>query len=101
MNFSDKSTVLISDKLALTYFGTTDAVGKPLSQVVSGETREFTIGGVYKAFPFNSSFRFDLISRFDNYFVDPKENESIGWFHHNAGHVTFLSVLAVSRLRVP
>ena len=77
MNFSDKSTVLISDKLALTYFGTTDAVGKPLSQVISGETREFTIGGVYKAFPFNSSFRFDLISRFDNYFVDPSQQTII------------------------
>jgi ABC-type antimicrobial peptide transport system permease subunit len=69
--------VLISDKLALTYFGTTDAVGKPLTQLVSGKQREFTVGGVYRAFPANSSFRFDLVSTFENYFVDPTQKSTI------------------------
>lgn len=73
----DKSRVLISDKLAITYFGTTDAVGKPLTQLVSGKQREFTVGGVYQAFPANSSFRFDLIATFDNYFVDPAQQSVI------------------------
>ena len=77
LDLTDKTQVLISDKLAETYFGTMDAVGKPLTQVLSDEIREFTIAGVYKAFPFNSSFRFDLITTFDNYFVDPTQQSVI------------------------
>lgn len=73
LELTDKSIIAISDKLAVTYFGTTDVVGKPLTQIINGETREFTVGGVYKAFPANSSFRFDLLSTFDNYFIDPAQ----------------------------
>jgi ABC-type antimicrobial peptide transport system permease subunit len=100
LNFSDKSTVLMSDKLALRYFGTTDAVGKPLSQVISGEIREFTIGGVYKTFPSNSSFRFDLISTFDNYFVDPTQQTVIGndWKKWSTVFLQISDPGAISRL---
>ena len=77
MDLSDKSQLLISDKLAETYFGTTDVVGRQLSQVMTDEIREFTIAGVYKAFPFNSSFRFDLITTFDNYFIDPAQKSAL------------------------
>jgi|APTNR8051073442_1049403.scaffolds.fasta_scaffold00001_204 ABC-type antimicrobial peptide transport system permease subunit len=77
LKLNDKSLVLISDKLALTYYGTTDAIGKPLTQIVSGVPREFVIGGVYKAFPYNSSFRFDLLTAFDNYFTDPTQQTTL------------------------
>ena len=77
LELSDKTHVLISDKLANTYFGTADAVGRPLTQVLANEKREFTVAGVYKAFPFNSSFRFDLITTFDNYFIDPSQKSMI------------------------
>ncbi|MBL7852446.1 MAG: ABC transporter permease [Cyclobacteriaceae bacterium] len=73
LSLESKSNVIISDRLAITYFGTVDAVGKPLTQLVSGKPREFIVGGVYRAFPSNSSFRFDLISTFDNYFTDPSQ----------------------------
>lgn len=73
LDLTDKSKVLISDRLATTYFGTTDALGKELTQIVSGQPRDFVIGGVYKAFPGNSSFRFDLLTTFDNYFIDPAQ----------------------------
>lgn len=74
LSLTDKFTVLISDQLAITYFGTRDVVGRMITQVVaSGQTREFTVGGVYKAFPANSSFRFDLLSTYDNYFIDPSQ----------------------------
>lgn len=74
LSLADKSTVLISDQLAITYFGTRDVVGKMITQVIgAGQTREFTVGGVYKAFPANSSFRFDLLSTYDNYFIDPSQ----------------------------
>ena len=66
----DKSSILISDELAGIYFGTTDVIGKTLTQVISGETREFVIAGVYKRFPANSSFRFDLLTAYENFFSD-------------------------------
>ncbi len=73
LDLADKSHLLVSDKLATTYFGTSDVVGKNLSQIVSGVPREFIISGVFAAFPSNSSFRFDLLTTFDNYFIDPTQ----------------------------
>lgn len=77
INLADKTQVLISDRLAITYFGSADVVGKPLTQIISGEPKEFTIAGVYKAFPFNSSFRFDLITHYENYFSDAAKQASM------------------------
>ena len=77
LDLSDKTRVLISDKLALTYFNTVEAVGKPLTQIIAGQPKEYVIGGVYKAFPFNSSFRFDLLTTFDNYFADADQKASV------------------------
>jgi len=77
LSLENKSHVLISDRLAKTYYGNTEAVGKPLTQIISGEPREFEVGGVYEAFPFNSSFRFDLLTTFDNYFVDVSQKSAI------------------------
>jgi len=77
LSLQDKSKVLISDKLAQTYYGSTIVVGKPLTQIISGEPREFEIGGVYKAFPLNSSFRFDLLTSYENYFIDPTQKSTL------------------------
>jgi putative ABC transport system permease protein len=77
LDLTDKTHVLISDKLAMTYFNTKEAVGKPLTQIVSGQPKEYVISGVYKAFPFNSSFRFDLLTTFDNYFIDAEQRTSV------------------------
>ncbi len=71
LSLDDKGQVLISDKLARTYFGTEDVVGKPITQVVAGSLREYLVGGVFREFPANSSFRFDLITHYENYFSDP------------------------------
>jgi ABC-type antimicrobial peptide transport system permease subunit len=77
LSLQDKSTILISDQLAITYFGTADAVGKPLTQVIDGNPREYVVGGVYRKFPMNSSFRFDLLTSYDNYFPDPAQRSII------------------------
>lgn len=71
LSLEDKGQLLISDKLARTYFGTEDVVGKPITQVVAGSLREFLVGGVFRVFQANSSFRFDLITNYENYFIDP------------------------------
>jgi len=71
-NFYDKGKVFISDKVAKKYFNKEDVVGKPLTQIVLGSDgirrpKEFIIGGVFKKQPLNSSFGFDVITLFDNY----------------------------------
>lgn len=91
LNLTDKTRILISDRLAKTYFGTSDVVGKELTQVVSGEPREFVVGGVYKAFPGNSSFRFDLLTAFDNFFSDP-EQQSLALGDWKRWSTTFLKI---------
>lgn len=77
LSLDGKKDVLISDKLAITYFGDTKVVGKSLTQVVAGTPRDFNIAGVYKAFPANSSFRFDLLTQFENYFTDPAQRDQV------------------------
>jgi ABC-type antimicrobial peptide transport system permease subunit len=77
LSLEDKTTILISDELAITYFGTADAVGKSITQVIDGEPRELLVGGVYKRFPLNASFSFHLLSNYDNYFKDPAERSLV------------------------
>ena len=77
LSLEDKTTILISDELAIAWFGTRTAVGKTVTQVVNGEPRELIVGGVYKKFPMNSSFRFDLLTGYDNYFPDPSQRSTI------------------------
>jgi putative ABC transport system permease protein len=76
-SLKDKSQILISDQLAQTYFGNEDVVGTSITQLVSGEQRELVIGGVFRKFPGNSSFRFDFITTFENYFLKPEEKAEI------------------------
>ena len=75
LDLNDKGRVVISDELAVKYFGKSDATGMPLTQLIEGEPREFIVGGVYKRFPANSSFRFDLLTTYDNYYIDPSKRE--------------------------
>ena len=70
LDLTDKGRVVISDELAMKYFGKSDATGMPLTQLIEGEPREFIIGGVYERFPANSSFRFDLLTTYNNYYID-------------------------------
>lgn len=70
LSLNEKKDILISDRLATTYFGRTNVVGQSLNQIIDGTPRDFNIAGVYKAFPGNSSFRFNLVTQFENYFID-------------------------------
>lgn len=76
-SLDDKGRLLISDKLARTYFGKEDVVGQPITQVVAGNLREFIVGGVFRELPSNSSFRFDLITHYENYFTDPTSKAEV------------------------
>jgi ABC-type antimicrobial peptide transport system permease subunit len=58
----DKSKLLISEDLALKYFGEDDPLGKQVSiHYSSGKTRDFFVGGVVQKIPANSTLQFDVL----------------------------------------
>jgi ABC-type antimicrobial peptide transport system permease subunit len=64
---ADKSSILVSDELAVKYFGNTDAVGEEIVQILSGgRMRSFTVRGVFRKPTNNSSFTVQAYTHFDN-----------------------------------
>lgn len=56
-----RNTVAISERLAEKYFGAANPVGKTLIFTDEDKMPPVTISGVFKNFPANSSFQYDLI----------------------------------------
>ena len=74
---TDKSKIVISDQLALRYYGNLNAVNKILTYLVDNNVKlDFEIVGVYVLPKINSSFNEDLYSLYDNYFDTSPELES-------------------------
>lgn len=68
-DLKNRSEICISDELAIKYFGQEKALGKPLTQMLdSGKTKEYTVAGVFKKQPSNSSFAGQAYSHYDNTF---------------------------------
>ncbi len=66
----EPNTLVLSETLAKKLFGTSDVVGKPL--MVRGET-PFTVSGVVKDIPENSTFKFDAFVSFASYMQPDKD----------------------------
>jgi ABC-type antimicrobial peptide transport system permease subunit len=66
-NLNDRSAVLITEKTAKKYFGNENPIGKTLI-FYAGETyaMPFTIKGVLKDIPVNSTIQFSFLTNFDN-----------------------------------
>ena len=64
----NKKAVLITEAIALKYFGKQDPLGKTLV-FYSGEKYEMplTVTGVIKDYPVNSTMHFNFLTNFDNY----------------------------------
>ncbi len=96
-NFYDKKKVFISDEIARKYFNKEDVTGQFLTQIVLGadgvrRPKEFEIGGVFKKPRLNTSFGFDMITLFDNFWdvnLDPEFTET-NWKRWT--HVLFLKI---------
>lgn len=58
---SGRNQVVISERLAEKYFGRDNAVGKIISIPNETDQPPLTVSGVFKNFPANSSFQFDMI----------------------------------------
>lgn len=85
-DIKDKSHIVISDELATKYFGNQKALGKPITQMLdSGKTKEYTVAGVFKKQPANSSFFTQAFTNYDNTFAisdDPEYTEN-SWRFRN------------------
>jgi putative ABC transport system permease protein len=85
-DLKDRSEICISDELAIKYFGQEKALGKPLTQMLdSGKTKEYTVAGVFKKQPNNSSFPGQAYSHYDNTFGEfgPKDYNENAWRYRN------------------
>jgi putative ABC transport system permease protein len=77
--YGDPATILnqpdavaISEKMALKYFGTTSVMGRTL-HIRTKKEELFTVTGVFKDVPVESSLQFDFVLPFSKYYQNNKE----------------------------
>ncbi|MEZ5011741.1 MAG: ABC transporter permease [Bacteroidales bacterium] len=65
---TDRNNIIISQELASILFGETNPLGKPVS-IINDSSKEFvyTVTGVFRDFPENSSFTYEIISVAGNF----------------------------------
>lgn len=67
-NLKELSSVMISDRTAISLFGKADVVGETLEILVSGKpSLLLTVGGVFEEPGLQSSMQFQMLSHFENY----------------------------------
>lgn len=79
----DKTRIFLSDEMALKLFGTVDAAGKPLTQVIGTTLKEYVVGGVFKKQVGNSSFFASAYTHYDNYFDEANDVDENDWQNRN------------------
>jgi len=83
----DPFSVILTESKAKKYFGKANAIG----QVIKVDTVNYTVQGIIKDNPVNSSFRFDILLQMDGRLSNPAvlKNDK-GW--NNFGYTTFLQL---------
>ncbi|HEY0741307.1 MAG TPA: ABC transporter permease, partial [Chryseosolibacter sp.] len=78
----DQSAILLTEEFAKRFFGSEDAVGKTVSLQLGERFEDFTVKGIFKDPPMNSSIRFGMVISDLNY---PRlYNQQVltsGWFN--------------------
>ena len=62
--FNDPRSVVLTDEVAMKYFGTTDVLGKLVEIDAGGNFESYKVTGTVKMPPMNSSIRFDVLRPF-------------------------------------
>lgn len=68
--FESKNNLIISEAFAFKYFGKKTPVGNTVMMIKNGKEELFTVIGVLERLPLNSSFQFDLVTSFNNAFIN-------------------------------
>jgi ABC-type lipoprotein release transport system permease subunit len=96
----DKSRIFLTDEMALKLFGTVNAVGRPLTQVMGQELKEYIVGGVFRKPPPNSSFiDFSAFTNYDNYFDEAKTVHEDDWRERSSLFVEITDAARVAAVR--
>jgi ABC-type antimicrobial peptide transport system permease subunit len=82
-DLKEKSKVFLSSEMAIKLFGSTDVVGKPLTQVLGADIKEFEVGGVFEKQPDNSSFSAYAYMHYDNFIDEHKDVREDSWVERN------------------
>jgi putative ABC transport system permease protein len=80
---SDIGSIVISEEMAFNYFGRTDAVGQVIELKVNDEFVPFTVTGVSKSVPQNSTIQFDSVISFEWQVANGWTNEEWLGFYMN------------------
>jgi putative ABC transport system permease protein len=96
-SLNDKSKVIISDELAIRLFGSADAAGKQVTQVIDNTLRELEVAAVFKKQPANSSFHHEAYINYENYFTAVKDTQEDDWRKRN---MVFVLIPEPSRVGV-
>jgi len=88
---SDKHSVVITENLAVKYFGDINPIGKELKFTLGDLSGDFTVTGVLKKLPANSHIQFDLLLPIhfllENYGAYKRDD---GWHWRN--FITYVSI---------
>lgn len=79
------NTVAISETTALKYYGTTDVIGQVIEFTTSKKLGAYTVDLVFKDIPTNSSYRFNIILRFEDYVKATQPTDLENWSNSNYG----------------
>ncbi len=76
----DKSSVIISEQLAIKYFGEQEAIGQTLTHFADKGPKDYTVAAVFRDMPLNSSFNYvKTITNIENYFDLFEEDRRDDW----------------------
>ncbi len=80
-------SIILTESKAKKYFGDAGAVG----QVIRVDTLDYTVQGVVKDNPLNSSFQFDILMQMEGYLSNPQTlKNDRNW--NNFNYITFLQL---------
>lgn len=81
---NDPQSVVLSEAFAIKYFGEPDPTGRILDIKIADKYEPFTVTGVLKKIPSNSSVVFDLLLSFKKLLATPEGKKGAGNWHFGA-----------------
>ena len=88
---TDKNAIVLSEKMALALFNTTEnVIGRSLDWQVGGEKQTVLVTGIFSNVPHNSSVQFDFVLSYQVYEQHMRDGGSLSWGNHNA--ITYLQL---------
>lgn len=83
-------TAILSEKTALKIFGTNNAVGKTIRLTGFDDAGEYTIEAVFKEFPSNSTFQFNIVLRFFDAITAMQPGDLESWSNSNYNYLVMM-----------